>query len=465
MHRFRWLVLLLVFVLFASACGRDGDDESSGNGGSSGATTTTAASGSTDAKCSSETLQATDVGVTADTITVQVMADVGSSLAPGLFQGNLDALKAYETYANAHGGIGCRKLVVKTWDSKLSAEESKNGLIDACKNAFALVGGNSLFNPDTTPMTGCVDKQGAATGLPDLAALANDINEQCASTAFILQAVAEPCDVRTGPRPLKNFTGAAQWWLDQVPGLHGMYMVPGDLPTTVQSATIAVKGLETIGIKVDAALKVSGRDEQSAYTPRIQVLKANSSNVVFNGSNDRAMVSMRKESKAQGLDTVKVWGCGLSCYTKAMLSSGGPDVEGTYVWLQFLPFEEKDTNKELAAYVDGVGANKADSFGAQAWQAAALFKTVVDNIVKADGPNAVTRARVLEELKNTKDFDANGWMGKKDLRGMSDCYVMLQIKGGKFVRVFPKKRGTLSCDPANITTITMDPVAEAAKIK
>jgi hypothetical protein len=40
-----------------------------------------------DAKCASEPLQATETGVTADTITVQVMADTGSALAPGLFQG------------------------------------------------------------------------------------------------------------------------------------------------------------------------------------------------------------------------------------------------------------------------------------------------------------------------------------------------------------------------------------------
>src|SRR3954449_372720 len=119
----RWLGAVLVLGLVAGACGRS-DSDDAGGGGSGGSPTTVAA----DSKCDGVVLEATDTGVTADTITVQVMADTGSALAPGLFQGNIDALKAYETYANAHGGIGCRKLVVKTWDSKLSAEESKNGL-------------------------------------------------------------------------------------------------------------------------------------------------------------------------------------------------------------------------------------------------------------------------------------------------------------------------------------------------
>jgi hypothetical protein len=34
--------------------------------------------------------------------------------------------------------------------------------------------------------------------------------------------------------------------------------------------------------------------------------------------------------------------------------------------------------------------------------------------------------------------------------------VLLQIKGGKFVRVFPTKKGTIDCDPDNLFTIKMN---------
>jgi hypothetical protein len=460
MKRSRWILAFLVLALVAASCGRS--DNKGTTATTAGGTATTAGA----ANCKKEPLKATDVGVTADAITVEVMADVGSPLAPGLFQGDLDALNGYATYVNANGGIGCRKLVVKTWDSKLNADESKNGLIDSCANAVAMVGGNALFNPDVKTLVDCKDSSGAATGLPDIAALANDINEQCNPTTYMIQAVSEHCPITAGqPRPLTVNIGIQKYFLKQTPGLHGVYLVPGDLPTTVQSATFIIRSQETAGIKFDATAKVSGRDEQSAYTPKVQALKAASATYLYDGSNDRAMINMRKEAKAQGVDSVKVWACSLACYTRNMLSGGGTDVEGTYVWMQFLPFEEAGENKELKAYIDSVGANKVDSFGANAWQAAATFKQVIDGIVKTDGPNGITRKAVLAGLKSIGEVDANGWMGKKDLKGLSPCFLVMQIKGGKFVRVYPAKAGTMDCDPANLATVTLDPAAEAAKIK
>ena len=465
MNRLKVFVVLCVISALVAACGGRGDDSTE----SAATTSQPAASGNNNADlCAKEKPQATEIGVTADKITIEVMADVGSSLAPGLFQGNHDALAAFAKYVNANGGIACRDLEVKLWDTKLNPDESKNGLIDACANALALVGNNALFNPDVSPMTGCKDKAGAVTGLPDIAALANDINEQCGKTTYLIQAVPEQCTTLSGERDLGAFLGFTKYLLKQNNNdLHGLFMVPGDLPTTVQSATYQIKAQADAGVKWDAVLKVSGRDEQAAYTPRVQQVKAANSNFVYNGSNDRAMVAMRKEADAQGLNSVKVWACSLACYTRNFLATGGADVEGTYVWMQFLPFEEADSNKALKSYVDAVGANKVDSFGAQAWQAAMLFKHVVDKIVDTDGVNGITRAKVLETLKTTDDFTADGWMGSegKDLRGIGSCMVVLQVKSGKFVRVFPEKAGTLACSPQDVVHVHLDPAKEAEKIK
>jgi ABC-type branched-subunit amino acid transport system substrate-binding protein len=465
LNRLKVFVVRCVISALVAACGGRGDDSTE----SAATTSQPAASGSNNADlCAKEKPQATEIGVTADKITIEVMADVGSSLAPGLFQGNHDALAAFAKYVNANGGIACRDLEVKLWDTKLNPDESKNGLIDACANALTLVGNNALFNPDVSPMTDCKDKAGAVTGLPDIAALANDINEQCGKTTYLIQAVPEQCTTLSGERDLGAFLGFTKYLLKQNNNdLHGLFMVPGDLPTTVQSATYQIKAQADAGVKWDAVLKVSGRDEQAAYTPRVQQVKAANSNFVYNGSNDRAMVAMRKEADAQGLNSVKVWACSLACYTRNFLATGGADVEGTYVWMQFLPFEEADSNKALKSYVDAVGANKVDSFGAQAWQAAMLFKHVVDKIVDTDGDNGITRAKVLETLKTTDDFTADGWMGTegKDLRGIGSCMVVLQVKSGKFVRVFPEKAGTLACSPQDVVHVHLDPAKEAEKIK
>jgi hypothetical protein len=89
----------------------------------------------------------------------------------------------------------------------------------------------------------------------------------------------------------------------------------------------------------------------------------------------------------------------------------------------------------------------------------------VDDIVAKSGPNAITRAAILDDLKGMKNFTDNGWMGEKDLRGFSPCYVLMQVQGGKFVRLFPTKAGTLDCSASNLTTVTINPAAEAANIK
>ena len=459
MKRFRAGVLIaaLSVSILAVGCGRSGSDSESGSGESSTA--------KANANCTKEALQATEIGVSADTITVEVMADTGSPLAPGLFQGNVDAMNAYAKWINANGGVGCRQLKVEAWDSKLDATESKNGIINACKTAVAMVGGNSLFNPDVTDLGKCVDKAGQPIGIPDFAALANDVNEQCAANAWIVQAVAEPCTgTNTGVRDLKAFVGATSFYKTIQPNLKGVFLVPGDLPTTVQSSTYQIEAQKSAGVTWIDTMKVSGRSEQSAFNTYVQALKTGGGNYAYMGSNDVAMTKLRKEAKAQGLTGVDVWACSLACYTENFKTAGA-DVDGTYVWMQFVPFEEASSNKTVQTYVDAMGG-KPDSFGAQAWQAGMAFTQAVNEIVAEKGANAITRANILEKMK-TLSFDAGGWIGKARTspKVFSDCMVIMQINGGKFERVFPKEAGTLDCKSSNITTVKIDPAAAAANIK
>jgi hypothetical protein len=465
----RWWAVLVVASLAAAACSRSSNSHAPT--ASTGPATTAggvAATATTAANQCNVPLQATDVGVTPTTITIEVMADVGSSLAPGLFQGNIDAINAFANYINAHGGLACRKVAVRTWDSKLDPTESKNGQIDACANALAMVGTNALFNPDVTTLNTCADKNSQPTGLPDIAAVSADVNEQCAATTFNIQGVPQNCPVQPGVKAYTEPVGYMKWQLQQDPGLHGLWLVAGDLPSTVQVEMPQVSGFQQAGVVWDATPKVSGADTQTAYTPRVQLAREKNSDFVYDGSNDVAMVRMRKEANAQGLTTVKVWGCSIACYTKAFLAQGGSDVEGTYIAMPFLPFEEASYNAEDQNYVNAVTYAKADSFGAAGWQAAVAFEDAVNAVVKQDGPNGLTRANLLGALKGLGNFDAGGWLGRKTLQGtgsISPCFMVLQVQNGKFVRVYPAKLGTMDCNPANLVQVSIDPVAAAAALK
>jgi hypothetical protein len=94
-----------------------------------------------------------------------------------------------------------------------------------------------------------------------------------------------------------------------------------------------------------------------------------------------------------------------------------------------------------------------------------LFKATIDKIVAADGPNAITRASVLKTMMTITDFTAGGTMGAKGPKGFSDCFVMMQIKGGTFSRINGTP-GQFTCDPSNVMVIkNYDPAAEAAKVR
>ena len=138
--RLRWCVLATALVLVVTACGSSGGSsgskDTSGNG-LGGATSSTAPANDA---CKTAVLKSTEVGVTASTITVTVVADVNNPIRPGLFKGSWDGMKAWGDYINSKGGLACRKVVVKQADSKLSPGDAANAVAAACGNSLATVG-------------------------------------------------------------------------------------------------------------------------------------------------------------------------------------------------------------------------------------------------------------------------------------------------------------------------------------
>ena len=197
-------------------------------------------------------------------------------------------------------------------------------------------------------------------------------------------------------------------------------------------------------MKSDAEIGLSARSTQSALTPVIQQMKDAKSNYGYNTGTLGLMVAMRKEAKLQGLNVNDIiWDCSTVCYDKNFLQQGGGDVEGVNMTLAFLPFEETKTNKALASYVKGVGADNVAAFGAYAWVAGLLFRDSVNAIVKRDGVNGLTRAALLEQLKNTHAFDGDGMWSTTDVgnRVPPPCFMITHVKNGKFAASIRRSRG------------------------
>jgi hypothetical protein len=404
--------------------------------------------------------KATEVGVSADAIRIAVIADVESQLAPGLFKGAADAVEGFGRFMNAHGGLAGRKVVVDFLDSKLSADEARNAVIQACQDDFALIGTSALFLNNVDDMISCPDARGVATGLPDIPGVATELVQACSPVSFPVNPPALDCSTRRAtPQTYRGNVGATVYYRQRLgKSLRGVTVNTNDLQSAHNAIAVGYELAKAAGVEIDADFNVSARSPQSAYTPIVEAIKDSNANIVMDQLNYASNVSLRKEAKLQGVTSVKAWSCPVSCYEQGFLQQGGADVEGHYVPLTFLPFDETKSNKMLASFVKYTGRDKVTGLGASAWAAGVLLRDAIEKIVRRDGVNGITRAAFLDIVERTHDFDADGMFGKVDIGGKvpGTCGVMMQVQGGKFVRLQPKKPGTLHCDKKNLKTIKLD---------
>jgi hypothetical protein len=407
---------------------------------------------------------ATEVGVTASEIHIAVVADVDNPLAPGLFKGAVDGVKAGAAYLNSKeggGGLAGRKVVVDFYDSKLSPNEARNATITACQNDVAMVGTEALFLTSVDDMVNCKDQAGQSSGLPDLSAVTTGVPETCAPISFPTFGSQIDCtSVTQSPQTFYGNVGPAKWYLSQHKGgLHGPMLVSNDTKDANRGATILALTNQKAGIKADQGTTVvkSGRDPQSAYTNVVQQMKADGSNYAVVGLAANSALELRSEAQLQGLDSSKVlWEC-ISCYGNKIVPQNASAFEGEMQFLGFLPFEEANTNKTLAAflkYVKQVGGTP-DQFSAYAWGSVLAFRDAVNATVKANGVNGLTRTNLTAGIKTLTDFDAGGMTGTRSFvtGKTTNCFVIVQFKSGKWVRQYPPKKGTLDCKASNATTI------------
>jgi ABC-type branched-subunit amino acid transport system substrate-binding protein len=403
---------------------------------------------------------ASDVGITAKTIRVAVVADVDNAIVPGVLQGIVDGVRGWGKYVNANGGIAGRKVQVDFIDSKLNANDARNAIIKACQDDFALVGTGALLLQTVDDEIKCADSAGQATGLPDIAALVTNAAEACAPNAFPIGPNSVECStIDSSPQTYRTNNGDSKYLLKQFGNLHGSFVLATDSASVVKTSSVLNKGAQAAGIKADHEWQVTGFSPQSAYTPIIQGMKADSSNYGLSLQAVGGVVLERQEAQLQGLTDPKiVWQCTLACYFDKTFVAAGTAVDREYMALSFLPFAETGANKMTANFVKYVGKNKLSGFASWGFTSGLLFEQAAKAVVQKNGNNGLTRANLLAELKNIHAFNASGMVGTTDIGNKvpSSCFMMEQFKSGKFVRVYPKTKGGFDCKSSNIYTFKED---------
>jgi ABC-type branched-subunit amino acid transport system substrate-binding protein len=409
--------------------------------------------------------QATEVGVTPKEIRIAVLADVDTPVSPGLFKGSKDAVEGFAKYINKAGGLAGRKVAVDFIDTKLSADEARNAIIEACSNDFAMVGTAALFINNVDDQTACVDKAGAATGLPDIPFLATEVQQQCSPITFPVSPPQVLCDTANQhPQTFQGSVGRAFFYKKKYgTDLHGVYVFGSDLRSARNASFSSGLGqVRQICCKSDRDFDLSARAPQSEYTPVVQAMKDSGSNYGQSTGPFNQMVALRKEAKLQGVNDVKVWDCGTQCYDPQLIQQGGADVEGQFADTLYLPFfnaADRKANKMAGTFYKSVGADNVGQLGAPySWIAAVAFRDAVNAVVKQNGVNGLTRKNLLAALGNIHKFDADGFYSGVDLAGrtIGPCHVLNQVKNGKFVRIQPTKPGTFDCPKGGVVHTKLD---------
>jgi ABC-type branched-subunit amino acid transport system substrate-binding protein len=401
--------------------------------------------------------KATDIGVTAKEIHIAVVADVDNPFAPSLFQGDVNGVKAAVQHINSQGGVAGRKLKLDVIDSQLNPAKTRNAIITACQNDFALVGTSAAFMTTIEDEVNCKDLAGKTTGLPDFAGFVTGV-QQCSPVAFPVNPPQLVCATKDdNPQTFRGGSGTAKYF-EKLAGtkLQGLYLASNDSAVATRQQDLLMAFPEHAGMKSDQHPYISSTSPQSAYTPLVQKLKADNSNFAYSAMGSAAVIALRQEAALQGLDNPKMlWIC-ISCYDKTLPAADA--AQGTYEPLGILPFEEAKYNKNLAALVKLVGNGKLDQFSIYGFAATLLFKQAVEDAVAKGGANAVTRADVLAAADGIGDFDAGGMIGVNDIakRETGPCFLVMQVKNKKWTRAYPSKPGTFDCTAKNETTLQRD---------
>jgi hypothetical protein len=414
----------------------------------------------------SDTPKATDVGITASEIHVAVIADVDNAIVPNIFKGSKDAVEGAAKFLNSKaggGGLAGRKVVVDFYDSKLNANATTNAEIQACENDVAAVGTSAVSLASVDEMRNCKDSTGAMTGLPDIPFVSTNLSQQCSDQSFPMAPPQVICATKDQhPQTFQPNVGRGYYYKKKAGNdLHGVYIFPSDSQSARDSSFASGIGqVRDVCCKSDQDIDVSGFAPQSSYTPVVQAMKNKSSNY-GQATQGPQQILLRKEATLQGLTGVKVWDCTTGCYSKSFLKDGGSDVDTNYVDTLYLPFlskAEQKANPMLANFVKYTGTAKADGFGVYAWSAMIAFRDAVNNVVKTDGVNGVTRKSIFGALNNIHEFNAEGMFGTIDLAGRktSPCHVLMQVKDGDFKRIFPAKVGTFDCAKKNVVQVKLD---------
>jgi ABC-type branched-subunit amino acid transport system substrate-binding protein len=373
---------------------------------------------------------ATDVGVTADSITVANVSILQGPV-PGLFAGAPRGVQAYFAYQNSQGGVFGRQLKVDQQDDQFDCGINRALTEDDVNRYFAMVGSFSLFDG-----CGAVPLK-AHPEMPDI--------------HVPLDATAEALPNNFAVQPVKAgaSTGPFQYIKDKHPNA---ITKVGSLIGNVDTAKVAWENakyvMESLGYQV--VYERIFQPTETDFTADIVQMQSKGVQLLTLSSADvKTMARVEAKANQQSWHP-EVTLLGAAGYDNTLFTLAGSNaaLENAYLYLPTSMYlgEDRADVPEVDLFQNWMqqtnpGAN-VDLFTVYGWESAAMFVQAL----KAAGPQA-TRASLLGALQQIDHFDGNGMLAPSGpaSKTPATCYIMVQVHNGKFERV-DSPTGQFRCD-------------------
>jgi len=361
---------------------------------------------------------ATDVGVTEDRIVLGNVSTL-SGPVPGLFRGALVGAQAWAAMVNSQGGIDGRLIEIKSGDDGLDTGRNKNAHKALKDSVLGFVGSFSV-----TDGGGVSELQN--TNIPDI------------GTPLDPNRFKLPNNFAPAPLPPGWETGPAKYYIKTFgpePMKKTAFFV-----AAVETARIQARReravLESLGYEIVYTREVQPNEPN--YTGDvIQMRNEGVQNFMFEGQADQ-IAGLVNAMAEQNFHPTLV-NAGSTAYSEAFLKLTGSNSEGTRIDVTHALFLDPSNPipevQLFRQWMNKVDPNQdVDLFALFAWASGRM----IEQALRDAGP-AITRDKVLAALGTVTTFDANGLIAPVNPAGKkpTDCFVVIRIQGGKFVREHP----------------------------
>lgn len=368
-------------------------------------------------------------GISAKEIRVAVIADDPESI---------EGMEAWAATVNARrGGLGGRTVAIDAFETAGSPAAYAAAVQEACRRDFAIVGTRTVGDQAVADLQAC--------GIPDLPARTMSVEHRQAPHTYAVVPTS----------PTKVLVGGFEWLQATVTGCCKQYVIAPTDPVAAAETQASAQAAITVGFTSTGGTALAEDAPASAYASIVEEIVRTGATFVRSDLGFDSTVALRTRASAEGITGVKAWFCLAQCYTPEFLARGGAAVDGQYVQITTLPFEDPVPAMRRYLQATTTTGGSPSLRGLESYAAGVLFERAARQVIAAQGRAGLSRAALLDVVARTTSFTAGGLLGPTNVgaREPNGCFVMLRVRGGAFVRAEPTASGRLSCGAENLLTV------------